>query len=154
MLAATHVIFGVGLSLLVSQAVAPESALVMTAAGAVGSLLPDIDHPKSTFGRMIWPVSSIIGGIFGHRGITHSFLAVAALLWLFATNHHLPAWAVGLAVGYASHLLADWLTPCGVPLFWPSKKMYRSPRPIPTGGFGESVLSLSLVMVGVLWALR
>jgi inner membrane protein len=152
MLAATHVIFGVGLSLLAAKVTAADSLPLVVAAGAVGSLLPDIDHPKSTFGKVIWPISGIIGGIFGHRGITHSLLAVLAVAWFLWG--HLPPWGLGLAVGYLSHLLADWLTPSGVPLMWPSRRMFHSPYPIRTGGAGEFLLSMALVATGTLWILK
>ncbi len=67
----------------------------------LGSLLPDIDHPKSTISRKLWFVSwplvilraairqtastlpkseeKKIDGIIGHRGITHSLLACISI---------------------------------------------------------------------------
>ncbi|MDQ6422657.1 metal-dependent hydrolase [Paenibacillus sp. LHD-117] len=55
-----------------------------------------------------------------HRGITHSFLAVALLYLLFDTILGLPdalMWAFMAA--YVSHILLDMLTADGVELFWP-----------------------------------
>ena len=42
-----------------------------------GPLSPDIDHPKSWVGRRMKLISIPISKLFGHRGITHSIVAVA-----------------------------------------------------------------------------
>ncbi|VEB43120.1 Inner membrane protein ydjM [Chromobacterium violaceum] len=34
---------------------------------------------------------------------------------------------LGLCVGYASHLVGDWLTPAGIPLLWPIRIRFRAP---------------------------
>ncbi len=153
MLAKTHVIFGAGSALAVSQAMhlPLNSSILMVSAGVIGSLLPDIDHPTSTFGRKIWPVSLIISKVFGHRGITHSLLAVSVLVFLLVSDQHLSKTSLGLIVGYLSHLFGDFITPHGIPVFWPIKKCYRIPRPIKTGGFGESVLATGVLLAGAAW---
>ncbi|MGL5066269.1 MAG: metal-dependent hydrolase [Sarcina sp.] len=46
------------------------------AGGAIGSLIPDIDSPSSTLGRRIKPISKFIAETMGHRGGTHSLIAV------------------------------------------------------------------------------
>ncbi len=46
-------------------------------------LLPDIDHPKSFLGQRLKWISKPIARAFGHRGFTHSLLAVFALLATF-----------------------------------------------------------------------
>lgn len=153
MLAKTHMIFG-------TAAIAAAGSMgiisfnpITVSAGLVGSLLPDIDHPTSTFGRKIWPVSWLIGKIFGHRGITHSAIAsvliFAVLGWGAAS---IPDWVTALALGYLSHLLADWFNPAGVPFFWPNKKKFCSPITCKTGGIGElaasgAALFLSLILI-------
>jgi membrane-bound metal-dependent hydrolase YbcI (DUF457 family) len=57
------------------------------------SLLPDIDHPKSEMSKLF----PIVGRVFTHRGVTHSFLGVAgaALLGYYAVAH--AAWIVWIA---------------------------------------------------------
>ena len=84
-------------------------------------LLPDIDHPKSVLGQRLKWLSQPIARAFGHRGFTHSLLAVAVSLWLFQINvpadWFLPADVLqGMTLGYLSHIVADMLTPAGVPL--------------------------------------
>ena len=89
-------------------------------------LLPDIDHPKSFLGQRLKWVSKPIARAFGHRGFTHSLLAVFGLLTLFylkvPESWIVPADAIqGMVLGYLSHILADMLTPAGVPLLWPCR---------------------------------
>jgi len=95
-------------------------------------LLPDIDHPKSLLGQRLCWLSHPIARAFGHRGFTHSLLAVAAGLWLFQLNlpqsSPIPADVLqGLTLGYLSHIVADMLTPAGVPLLWPCRWRFRLP---------------------------
>ena len=112
--------------------------------GAVGALLPDIDHPNSIINQRL-QITKIIGFIFRHRGITHSALAVALLMLLgyflldFEQNETNINYILFRAfiVGYISHIVADWMTVSGVPLFYPSKVMFRSPLPFSTGSFYE-----------------
>jgi len=85
-------------------------------------LLPDIDHPKSLLGQRLKWISKPIARAFGHRGFTHSLLAVFALLATFylkvPDTWIIPADALqGMVLGYLSHILADMLTPAGVPLW-------------------------------------
>lgn len=134
-----------------------------------GALLPDLDHPKSWLGQRIPLVSVPIAAVFGHRGITHSLLAVVGLvlaLWHGLVQWHLleTRWglgAVGVAAGYLSHIAGDFVTHGGVPLLWPLKRRFSSPLTFLTGGAFESLLKFALALgaAGVLvrhfapWAL-
>lgn len=42
--------------------------------GAVGSLLPDLDHPNSIISKKLKPVSKVVREFAHHRGITHTLL--------------------------------------------------------------------------------
>ena len=152
MMAFTHAAAGATSALLVAQYLhaGPIQTLLVLSGGVAGSYLPDIDHPKSAFGSRVLPVSLPISAIFGHRGITHSLIAAVAisglLWWVFQrANWHegiaVPV-LVGIAVGYLSHLLGDWLTNSGVPLLWPSKRRFVSPLKLCTGDFREYILAL------------
>lgn len=129
------------------------------AGSLVGALLPDIDHPKSWLGRRIPLVSLPIAAVFGHRGITHSLLAVAGVA--LALRHALAQWslggewallAVGVGAGYWSHLLGDFATHGGVPLLWPLKRRFSLPLTFQTGGVFEHLLAIALVL-GTAWVL-
>ncbi|QJC36334.1 metal-dependent hydrolase [Enterobacteriaceae endosymbiont of Donacia simplex] len=94
-------------------------------------LLPDIDNPQSILGRKIKILSYLINKIFGHRGFTHSLLSVLSLSYIIFSIH-LKLNCVfdvklGLIIGYCSHIIADILTPSGVPLLWPYKKKFKLP---------------------------
>jgi inner membrane protein len=105
----------------------------------IGALLPDLDHPKSTLGRRFRYISYPITIIFGHRGITHSLIAVVGVSYAaYVFQSNIVAW---LAMGYLLHLLGDYLTPSGVPLLYPYKKNYRGLIVAKTGTMGESFLA-------------
>lgn len=136
MMGRTHMVAGAASWVLVSSVAHMKFTVLGIPVAIVASLLPDVDHPTSILGKKIYPVSAIIGGIFGHRGITHSLIAVLALIGVMAYFNASPLiWAA--SVGYLSHLLGDWLTPSGVPLLYPNMKKFSSPYPIQTGGLAE-----------------
>lgn len=95
-------------------------------------LLPDIDHPHSFLGRKMNWISVPISRIFGHRGFTHSLFA---LLFFYVMIFSLPSmynffpldFSYALLLGYFSHILADILTPLGVPILWPFKIRFCIP---------------------------
>lgn len=120
------------------------------------ALLPDLDHPKSTLGQALPWLSVPLAKVFGHRGFTHSLFAVALAIW--GLNLHLPPHILSVAlkdamiVGYLSHLLADWLTPSGIPLFWPIKKRFRLPlMPLKSGGVIELLFCITTLFAVALW---
>jgi len=119
--------------------------------GAVvaGSLLPDIDHPRSWVGRRTKPVSTAIAATLGHRGITHSAIAVAVLAFLLLHAGYQSAGVSALVVGYLSHLGADMLTPQGLRLAWPLRGNWGFPL-CHTGSPAEPIIVMALVC-GVVW---
>jgi len=128
-----------------------RAVLVGLAAGVVGGLLPDVDHPGSIAGRRLpWPAvregSCQVGrwrpgGVIRHRGEVHSpeaAVIAATLAGVVATQAHgwLPAGAtwvvtVGVLLGYLSHLLADLLSPTPQMLLWPLSRRRWRPRWLP-----------------------
>lgn len=90
----------------------------------LGALLPDIDHPSSILGRLLRIISLPISKLCGHRGFTHSLVAWLILLiscyqWL-SSKWDIPHDLIqAFLLGYMSHLVADMLTPSGVPFLWP-----------------------------------
>jgi inner membrane protein len=129
---------------------------VALAVVAFGSLLPDIDHPDSSLANekvigvpIFLPFAWVIGKLFGHRGVTHSLLAVVGLIalgkvsqlpweamnlgWLRAAGEAFRyVWTdlnLGWLIvwGYAWHLASDALTRSGIPLFWPLPSRFGIP---------------------------
>lgn len=98
----------------------------------ITSLFPDIDHPKSLLGQRLRWIAVPIARIFGHRGFTHSLIAIVIgvilLSWQLNGTYWLPADVLqGMILGYLSHIVADMLTPAGVPLLWPCRWRFRLP---------------------------
>jgi inner membrane protein len=114
-----------------------------------GSLLPDIDHPRSWVGRRTRPISTAIAATLGHRGITHSAIAIVGLAWLLSHAGYRWAGIAALSVGWLSHLAADMLTPQGLRLLWPMRGTWGLPL-CRTGSPAESFIVLTLGC-GVAW---
>ncbi|KRN89267.1 hypothetical protein IV53_GL000180 [Ligilactobacillus ceti DSM 22408] len=129
----THVAttLALGLPLL---AVSHEVTAVNVGILALGSLLPDIDHPSSYLGRRHKIMSSVTNKTLGHRGATHSIFGLV-LFFVISTfiQHHylsgdtlnLPFW---LSFGYLCHLLEDSLSQQGVRWCWPLFRKKRKKR--------------------------
>lgn len=119
----------------------------------LGSLLPDIDHPKSWVGRRTRPVSTAIASALGHRGVTHSAIAVAGLTFLLLHAGYGRDAVAALTIGYLSHLAADMLTPRGLRLAWPFPGTWSLPL-CRTGSATENLIVLLLIGGIGLWLLR
>jgi inner membrane protein len=154
MMAFTHVAAGSAAAMVTADWLGASKAqtVLLLAGGVFGSMLPDIDHPAISFGRRVLPISIPISAIFGHRGITHSLIAVAGMSFLawYALRHLAwnPGYSVpfvpGLAAGYLSHLAGDWMTNSGVPLLWPSRRRFVAPLRLFTGNALEYLLAFGM----------
>lgn len=76
-----------------------------------GSLLPDIDRPSSTIGRVFPIVSNFFHRHGGHRGITHDLFLALVLAVISIIKVPLSIW---FWMGYLGHLFLDALTMNGV----------------------------------------
>lgn len=114
-----------------------------------GSLLPDIDHPKSWVGRRTRPISTAIASTFSHRGITHSAIAVVGLTTLLLHAGYHRGCVSALIIGYLSHLAADMLTPRGLRLAWPLRGTWGIPV-CRTDSDMESVI-VSVMLGSITW---
>ena len=149
MMAGSHVALGAAAWLAAAPRLGlPALEAVPLGLAVLGSLLPDIDHPKSWVGKRVKPVSNIIGAVFGHRGVTHSLLAVVACAVLLARDGLPHALIAPLVVGYLSHLAADLLTPGGLRLAWPLRGTYALPLCRTGSAFEPLVVALILAWVG------
>jgi inner membrane protein len=118
-------------------------------ASTIGSILPDICHPKSLVGRKTKIFSRTIGQAFGHRTITHSWIFLLAAYWLSNfipfTNGLLQ---LGLISGIVSHFILDALTPKGIQFFYPVPVKVRIPGiQIKVGSGAEGAVSIGLVIL-------
>lgn len=140
MMASSHIIVGGATWFYVSSQFGFNFDASTLGAAVLGALAPDIDHPKSTLGQLVKPLSAAISFVFGHRGITHSVLAVFACLWVWQEYAPLSPLTLPFLIGYMTHLAGDMLTPAGLPLLWPLKRRRTFSLPImKTGGFSEQL---------------
>lgn len=123
----THLVIGVlsGVAIAKYGNVTPDAIVLAGLASGVGALLPDIDMPGSIISRFLFPLRIVVA-LFkvAHRGMTHSILAllmVALVCWLgFLARPEYSLYFLCFAIGYASHMIADMLTPAGIAIFWPA----------------------------------
>ena len=109
MTAPTHIAFALACGKL------GDASSLALALLAFGSLLPDIDHPQSTLGRLFLFVSVPLNQHFGHRRTVHGFavwggVALLGMVWS-------PALWLGL--GALSHITIDLLNIAGVQALMP-----------------------------------
>lgn len=119
----------------------------------IGALLPDIDHPSSWLGRRVPMVSRPLAAMIGHRGVTHSVLAVLMCLAFLRWQGFRRAVIDPLAIGYLSHLGADLLTTSGLRLAWPLRQRQAIPL-CRTGSVGEVVIVTVVATCAGLASLR
>ena len=117
----THAIVGTAAALCVAT-VTQQPLQITLAFGMVGfisGLAPDLDHPQSMLSGWL-PFTGFLRLFVSHRGLTHTlafWMAIYGILWALLPQFHLVILASALAV--LSHLVADMLTPWGVPLLRP-----------------------------------
>ena len=79
MLAPTHSIFGIFLTLIILAVFGVEWGLHWTIilCSILGAIIPDIDHPRSMIGKLFSFISIPLERKYGHRTITHSLIGWA-----------------------------------------------------------------------------
>ncbi len=123
----THLLFGLAVGVDVGFMLVPGAdCFTFMAGAALGSVLPDIDTPKSVLGEKLPMISYPLNKIFGHRTITHAPLIPAGVLLLNTMIHAvlpypmgLNGFIMGLCFGVLLHIIQDILTYKGVPLLYP-----------------------------------
>jgi inner membrane protein len=76
----------------------------------IGSVLPDIDTPKSYLGHKFKLLSNFIFEVFGHRTLTHSILLMTILFFISVMFWGINTIIAGLTIGSVMHVLGDMLT--------------------------------------------
>lgn len=158
MLGGTHALIGFAAGMYLAR-MSHSSPLELLGFGglcALSALLPDIDHPHSSIRSTTGFVGDLAFGWMKHRGVTHSItaLGVVGLLMALIMPSHIGGLVV--TVGYGTHLLADFLTPAGIPLLAPISWKRVRIGIVRTGGFLEAVIAgvLTVVMLNDLsWSI-
>lgn len=113
-----------------------------------GTLLPDIDTPKSKLGRKLRPFSDMLSWVAGHRGLVHSLAGMVVFTIPFLIiSAWLPGVAKAFVMGYLLHLLLDSLTPSGIQWLYPAKLKIRGP--VKTGSLWEKLIFVVLLYLAV-----
>ncbi len=121
MMGSTHFAVGVAAyTIFTATGLSPLSPTTLIIAG-IASTAPDIDR--------------FFPGM--HRKITHSLIAIAAVL--FFAFQYAPELALAFTIGYTSHILLDMLTIAGVPLLYPIPIRFKIPL-TSTGTFFDRII--------------
>ena len=161
MTGSTHVAIAAAATIALSMATGQPPDTTGWIAVVIGSLAPDIDsgggtiaRPGSLLGRLLprWLaglldgiglfISGIVRKILGHRTATH-WPIWAGVLALVGLNAGWP-WLVWFGWGYLWHILGDFGTKSGVPLFGPFWTKDIKWSPLRTGTWPEFVLAAAL----------
>jgi inner membrane protein len=146
----THALIGAaaGLLLAVQVAAPAESTAMFVAAGALGGLLPDVDHPQSSINQKL-PFIRLFTFWLPHRTLTHSVFAIA--LMMFTGLWFAGFYGAAMGAGYALHVAADMLTRSGVPFLCPFSdfRWHLLPRGLrlTTGGMVEQVIAAGVSLL-------
>jgi inner membrane protein len=137
MLAPTHSVFGIFLTLIILAVFGVQWGLHWTIIlfAILGAIIPDIDHPKSIIGKLFYPISAPLERRYGHRTVTHSLVGWAIATVIFAVLiglisfipmisewgwGELPIrWLAAFSISYFSHLILDMFNRRGSQMFWP-----------------------------------
>jgi membrane-bound metal-dependent hydrolase YbcI (DUF457 family) len=137
----THIAFGIFLFAIFFAAFRLD--LWLAAFVAIGAVFPDLDFQK--------PVRHL------HRKLLHNIWVMAGMFYV-VLHFLVSMWvALAFALGFASHLIADSLTPTGIRPFWPHPKKYcwHKYSGITTGKYTEHAFQAVIVVLSFLifvWA--
>lgn len=164
----THTAFGFVFTMILLYLIGLPPSWLALGLALLGSLMPDLDASESKikylklkwgqrrtdFFRPFKLLSEIAHPLLGHRGVLHSFLAIfvglitITLLYFFFGGS--LTWYMAFLLGYCSHLLADSLTPTGIPALYPYQHTIRLlPRAyaIRTGSFADYLFLLTSLAI-------
>lgn len=117
--------------------------------GGVAGIVPDLDEPKSKFGKIFFFISIPLSMFFAHRTFTHSllFVLLSSVLALTFLDSDMT---LAIIVGLLSHIVADMLTG-KVQLFYPYKKGVGIPIPRSFFILIDRVTRYVLLLVVIWW---
>ncbi|TYS58528.1 metal-dependent hydrolase [Sutcliffiella horikoshii] len=149
----THLATSIAAGVVVSKVLSFPFTIGYLSGVVIGSLLPDIDHPRSFIGRRFIVLSKAINKEFGHRGLTHSLI-----FWLILSvllSAHINYFTLGVSFGYLFHIFGDFFSRSGVPLLLPyDKKRFKSFITYKTASFSELVIFYFSIFIGLFFILN
>lgn len=152
----THIASGLALTLPFLH-YTNELNAINVLAFSLGTVFPDIDEPNSFIGKRTRGISHLMNMLFGHRGMTHSLLAVGVAILIgvaiFLMLDNIPAQPILLfLLGYLTHIVQDSFSKSGVKWFLPfNNRSFQSGCHTiyyTTGGLAEySILFISCLII-------
>ncbi len=119
MIAPSHIVVGQFAYFCAAAVAGHKPHLAEALIAAASALLPDLDKRDGMVGRWFPWISGPVEYWVGHRTATHSLLAtvlIALVTWPLPDGFR-----IAIVAGFASHPIADMMTPAGVAWFWPSR---------------------------------
>jgi inner membrane protein len=115
----------------------------------LGSLLPDVDEPNSYIGKKLPFISKPLrkAGL-KHRTFTHSVFFPLLFLPL---GYFFNPFFYFVSFGILMHLIGDYLTNTGIPVFYPFSKKRVGAKLFNTGETGEFVFISLTVLLSVVY---
>src|SRR5690625_894647 len=96
--------------------------------------------------RSIGPLQMSRGGWLDVTLISWTVVLTAVGVWAVDTMAWLPLAVTG---GFALHLVGEFLTPGGIPLFWPHRRRYAAAALGTTNGFVEHLVTAALTLATI-----
>lgn len=176
MLAPTHSVFGIFLTLIILAVFGVQWGLHWSIIlfALIGSIFPDIDHPRSTIGKLFSFISIPLERKYGHRTITHSLVGLVfssvifgflVLFGIFIFGFVLkfevggselaPRWIAAFSISYFSHLVLDMLNPRGSQMFWPDTGrdvIPKNPKFRPESGAKVELVIFAFLIILMIFA--
>ena len=110
----------------------------------LGSLIPDIDNPKSILGNLFYPISFLINKLIGHRTYTHDPILWIPLAIVLTIKYPL---LFGFFWGYIGHIFLDSLTTKGIPVaYFFHKKSFKLPKYLSCNSNSKAAMIVTIVM--------
>lgn len=148
----THLAFGFLIGLIVIMLFNISHPVIFLLLVTLFSGLPDIDHPKSVYGRKLFFLSIPISWVSNHRGIFHSIFP-PVIAFIILGNFGYALLGLSVFVGYLSHLFGDALTKQGINFLHPLST-FEIKGPIETGHFLEALLFFIILLLDIIYTLK
>src|SRR3989344_9676975 len=148
----THLAFGFLIAIALTFLFKPSLPWLFIGLVTVTAALPDIDHPKSTYGRRLKFISIPISIIFKHRGFFHSIFPPLFLFFGFS-YFNLSYIGIAILVGYLAHLIGDAMTKEGINFLHPFSTFHIR-GPMRTGAILEAFLFYIILSLDLIYALK
>lgn len=145
MLFKSHILLGIIFFLLIHNLIKGGNEIALFIMILLGSIFPDIDEGRSKMNQWSGFLGRIVTFFCQHRGIFHSLLLAVIISGLMAFYWN-SYYALGLFVGYISHLAGDAVTLAGVKPLYPFSE-YKIKGHLRVGGVWEKVVYLLLIIL-------